>query len=236
VTNDTKNNKAQDEKATDTLADAATDAAAGSADAAVATTNDDADVIDMDADAPLNKVMLYAFDEARQKLEQGSDVEPFTVILAGEELYVESHPGDDIVECFNSARKTMFEMDLLADAYVFCYDGYVQLDEGARDALIVERAEKTAEVGEAFALLYTMDEEGDGSIEFEDAIFGLGEAPSLFGAGEFDVELLEGFDAELSEALGDQSDDGACCADSSCCCGEPDKAFDKMSDNKANNA
>lgn len=160
-----------------------------------------------DETIPLDKVVLYAFDEARQKLEQGSDVEPFTVILAGENLFIESHPGDDIVECFNSARKTIFDMELLADAYVFCYDGYIQLDEGTRDALIAERATKDDEVGEAFALLYRIDEDGDGSIEFEETIFGLGEAPSLFGASEFGEDQLEGFDEELEDSIEEQLDD-----------------------------
>jgi len=153
----------------------------------------------LDEEKPLDKVVLYAFDEARQKLEQGSDVEPFTIIVSGENLYIESHPGEDIVECFNSARKTLFEMELLADAYVFCYDGYVQFDEGARDALIAERAEKTDEVGEAFALLYTIDEDGDGSIEFDELFYHLGEAPSLYGASEFDEDQFESFDDDELE-------------------------------------
>ena len=161
----------------------------------------------LDAQAPLDRVVFYALDEARQKLEQGNEVEPFTVIVSGENLYIESHPGDDIVECFNSARKTLFDMELLADAYVFCYDGYVQLDGGARDALIAERATKTDEVGEAFALLYTIDEDGDGSIEFEDSLYHLGEAPSLYGAGEFGEDLIESFDDDGFEDSEDFDDD-----------------------------
>ena len=160
----------------------------------------------LNADEPMDKIVFYAFDEARQKLEQGHDVEPFTVVLAGDDLYIESHPGEDIVECFNSARKTISDMSLLADGYVFCYDGYVQMDEGPRDGLIAERAEKDDEVGEAFVLFYRMDEGEEGSIEFEDTIFGLGEAPSLFGADEFDDEQLEGFDDEMPEGDEDTYD------------------------------
>jgi len=163
----------------------------------------------LDAQEPLDKVVFFALDEARQKLEQGGEVEPFTVIVSGDNLFIESHPGDDIVECFNSARKTLFDMELLADAYVFCYDGYVQLDGDTRDALIAERAVKTDEVGEAFALLYTIDEEGDGSIEFEDSLYHLGEAPSLYGASEFDEGQFEDYDDDETEDSDDEESEGS---------------------------
>ncbi|MDR3307739.1 MAG: hypothetical protein LBS58_02415 [Coriobacteriales bacterium] len=143
-------------------------------------------------DDPLDKVVLYAFDQARQKLEEGGIVEPFTILVKGENLYIESHPGEDAVECFNSARKTVFEMEQASDAYVFCYDGYVDLDEGTRDALVVERARKDDDLGEAFAILYTEDEDDEeGGIEFEDSIYDLGEASSLYKEEPFTPEDLE---------------------------------------------
>ena len=86
----------------------------------------------------------------------------------------------------------------------------MQLDEGTHDALIAERAGKDDEIGEAFALLYTIDEENDGSIAFDETIFGLGEAPSLFGADEFEVDQLESlddFDEDLPETSDEESDE-----------------------------
>lgn len=150
----------------------------------------------LSVDDALEKVVLYAFDEASQKLEQCGIVEPFTILIEGENLYVESHPGDDVAECFDSARKTVFEMTNMIDAYVFCYDGYIELDEGPADALITESAKKNAEVGEAVALIYT---ERDGIVTFRDSLVSLGEAPTLFGAEVFDQSQLE--------EIGDESED-----------------------------
>ena len=148
----------------------------------------------LDAGVSFDKMVFFAFDEARQKLEQGGEVEPFAVTLSGDDLYVESHPGESIIDCFNSARIAIDTMRSLISAYVFCYDGYVNLDEGTHDALIAERAQKDDEVGEAFALFYHVDEEGGGLIEFDEEVFSLGEAPSLFITDEFDETSLEGFD------------------------------------------
>ncbi|MDR3053041.1 MAG: hypothetical protein LBU48_04195 [Coriobacteriales bacterium] len=144
---------------------------------------------EMSSEDALEKVVLYAFDEAREKLAQGGIFEPFTVIISGENLYIESHPGEDAVECFNSARKTVFQMENQADAYVFCYDGYVDLEDGTHDALVAETASKGDDAGEAYAQLYTEDDDG---ITFEDeTLYSLGEAPTLFGAEEFTPEQLE---------------------------------------------
>jgi hypothetical protein len=147
----------------------------------------------LDAEKALDKVVFFAFDEARQKLEQGAEFEPFTILVEGDQLHIESHPGDDAVECFNSARKAVLAMELLSDAYVFCYDGFVSLDDGTRDAIVVERAEKDADVGEAFALLYDFDEKTS-TLNLEETVYMLGEAPSLFFADEFDGDELEEFD------------------------------------------
>jgi len=153
----------------------------------------------LDEKVPRDKVVLYAFDEARQKLEQAGAFEPFTVILAQEQLYVESHQGDSAVECFNSARRTVQQMADLADAYVFCYDGYVTLEDGVHDALVAERAAKDDELAEAFALVYTIEDgEADGALAFEEDVCGLGEASSLFSAEEFTPDALEVLDDDGS--------------------------------------
>ena len=171
----------------------------------------------LDADFPLDKVVFYAFDEACQKLEQTNEVEPFTVVVSGDNLYVESHPGSTIDECFDSARNAIEIMTQLADAYVFCYDGYVKLDGRTRDALIAERAKKGDKEGEAFAMFYHIDE--DGSVSFEDAIYDVGEAASLFLSSEFDEQADEQaeaqaevqpearFDAQANGQIGEQADE-----------------------------
>ena len=52
----------------------------------------------------LEKVLLFALDEAKEKMEQGSDVVPFTALVVKENLFIESHPGDSAEECFGYAR------------------------------------------------------------------------------------------------------------------------------------
>lgn len=136
----------------------------------------------------LDKVILYAFDQAQQKLEQGGFVEPFTILIEGDNLKIENHTGEDAAECFESARLSIYAMDKLINAYVFCYDGYVELDDETRDALIVEYASKGDESGEALALLYT--EDGD-SLTFDDNLYSLGEAPTFFGSKKITSDQLE---------------------------------------------
>jgi hypothetical protein len=129
----------------------------------------------------LEKVAFYAFDQAQLRLEQSGYVEPFTILIEGDNLLVENHPGEDAAECFESARRTVYVMQSKISAYVFCYDGYVELDEGTRDAIIVERASKGDEMGEALAMMYSED---DDSLVFEDEIYCLGEGPSFFNTAE----------------------------------------------------
>ena len=143
---------------------------------------------ELETDDLMEKVTLYAFDQAIQKLEQGGIVEPFTILIEGENLKIESHSGEDAAECFESARRTIYVMEKLTDAYVFCYDGYVEMEDETKDALIVERAFKGDVNGEALALMYTEDED---NLTFEDDIYSLGESPSLFNSEEITSDQLE---------------------------------------------
>lgn len=125
----------------------------------------------------LEKIALYAFDEAQQKLEEAGDFTPFTVLLQGENLYIETQPGDDAPECFESARKTVLAAQDAVESYVFCYDGYVDLDEGEHDAIIAEAADRGQDQAYALCLLYHRD--GDTLVFHESAEY-LGETPCLF--------------------------------------------------------
>jgi hypothetical protein len=82
-------------------------------------------------------------------------------------------------------------LEHVLDAYVFAYDGYVSTNEGIRDAIIVERGKPGEETAEAFATLYTLDEEGDGTLHFEEGVYDLGEAASLLQGVEATSEDLE---------------------------------------------
>ncbi|MDR2108849.1 MAG: hypothetical protein LBP28_05265 [Coriobacteriales bacterium] len=124
----------------------------------------------------LDKIVFFAFDEAREKLEQSGSFEPFTVLLAGEELYVETHGGEQPAESLESARRTISEMFNLVSAYAFCYDGYLNSDEERRDAIIVERASKGDATAEVFALLYDATEAAGGDATEAEGVAGAAEA------------------------------------------------------------
>lgn len=156
-------------------------------DAIDASAADTEDLLGLTIDEARERAVLFAFDEAKTILEQGGQLVPFSVMVVGEDLYVENHPGEDVAECFSSAQKKIFSMQLKIDSYVFCYDGYVELDDETKDAIIAESALSGEESARAYALLY--EEKGD-TLVFEDALADLGEAPVLFLDGPFSLEEL----------------------------------------------
>ena len=48
-----------------------------------------------------------ALDEAKEKIEGGEDVIPFTTLVVKDNLFIESHPGDSAEECFEAAEKNV---------------------------------------------------------------------------------------------------------------------------------
>ena len=141
----------------------------------------------------LEKVLLFALDEAKEKMEQGSDVVPFTALVVKENLFIESHPGDSAEECFEYARHTV-EGARGAEAYALCYDGYVEIDDGTKDALIAEGGVPGEDEGYAVGYLYSVNDEGEATFEEEPAY--IGEAPNymadLKDASEYDEEDIDG--------------------------------------------
>lgn len=124
----------------------------------------------------LERVLVFALDEAKGKIEGGEDVIPFTVLVVKDNLFIESHPGDSAEECFEAAEKNV-RGARGADCYAFCYDGYIETDDGVKDALISEGGVPGAEEGYAVAYLYEVDDEGAYSFESEAAY--IGEAPNF---------------------------------------------------------
>ena len=124
----------------------------------------------------LEKVLLFSLDEAKQKLTQSNEVVPFTALAVKENLFIESHPGESVEACFNAARHTVQHAQG-AQAYALCYDGYVEVDEGTKDALIAEGGVPGADKGFAVGYLYECSE--DGVVEFEDEPAYIGEAPNF---------------------------------------------------------
>lgn len=123
----------------------------------------------------LEKVLLFALDEAKDKMSQGADVIPFTALVVKDNLFIETHPGENADECFKFAQHTV-EGARGAEAYALCYDGYIETDDGVKDALIAEGGVPGDETGHAVGYLYTV--EGD-EVVFEEEPAYVGEAPNF---------------------------------------------------------
>lgn len=127
----------------------------------------------------LEKVLLFSLEEAKEKMLEGSDVVPFTALVVKDNLFIENHPGESAEECFNFARHTV-QNARGADAYALCYDGYVEIDDGTKDALIAEGGVPGEDEGYAVGFLYEADDEG--KLVFEDEAAYIGEAPNFMVA------------------------------------------------------
>lgn len=110
-----------------------------------------------DVDDTLKTVIIAVLNEAADKMEAGEEVVPFTGLAVKENLFIETHPGEDTEKIFLAARKEV-QGARGATAYAFCYDGYLDTEDGAVDALIAEGGLPGEEQGFAFGYLY--DEDG----------------------------------------------------------------------------
>lgn len=139
----------------------------------------------------LEKVLLFALGEAKEKAAKGEDVIPFTALVVKDNLFLESHPGESAEECFAFAQHTV-QGARGAEAYALCYDGYIETDDGVKDALIAEGGVPGADTGHAISYLY---EEGAEGPVFEEEAAYVGEAPNfmvaLRAAADYDDEDID---------------------------------------------
>lgn len=120
----------------------------------------------------LERVLLFALDEAREKLADGGEVVPFTAVELGDNIIVETYPGENAQECLDQARAAIQGMTGI-DCYALCYDGYVETEDGDIDALISEGGMLGDETGHAVGYLYEISgDEGDMYIEEDPAYIG----------------------------------------------------------------
>lgn len=122
----------------------------------------------------LESVLRYCLKDARERMEKGESITPFSALAVGETLFMEQHPGNEPAESFSSARRTVCSARG-AQAYGFCYDGFIDVDgpDGGRekrDCVIAEGGTPGAEHGHAIGLVYQTD--GEGAVEFnEDPVY-----------------------------------------------------------------
>jgi hypothetical protein len=135
--------------------------------------DDNQEVIELSED--LQKVVLYAFDEAEAKLGGEEGLIPFTIVMSGENLAIDEHGGESAEECRESARKAVALDPASVDGYVFVYDGYIEPEDdpdNMLDAIILEFAEPDSEYATVLCKLYTDDGEGNFDVDEEIAIAG----------------------------------------------------------------
>ena len=163
------------------------------------------DLVDIDLDEDLQKMLFFALDEAIGKLDEGDDVVPFTCTLAGDDIFVDCFDTDDSENCHLEAASALHVIEHLAEAYVLCYDGYIEFEDGSEsDMLIAEVGQKDEPVAYAFGLIYEIDENNKAACD--DALVDLGETQNLF-----DPKLVAAAQS-MSEA---SANAGACTADKS---------------------
>ena len=139
----------------------------------------------------LEKVLVFSLEEAKEKMLNGADVVPFTSLVVKENFFIENHPGDSVEECFAFAKHTV-ENARGADAYAFVYDGYIDTDDGTKDAIIGEGGIPGEDSGYAVGYIYTLS---DDKPTFEDQIAYIGEAPNFMSglkdASSYDEEEID---------------------------------------------
>lgn len=124
----------------------------------------------LEMDEVQEQVIMYCIEEAKEKLIATGTFEPFTVVVAGEDMTIETHPGDDPEAIQKAAKSAVSSASSFATHYCFCFDGFLDTDQGEIDAIIVQTAQRDMEKAYVIAGLYRIDESGDGSIEFEDGL------------------------------------------------------------------
>lgn len=127
-------------------------------------------------DEVLTKVLQYVIVEAQERIEKDGDFAPFTAVAVKDTLILETLEGDVPDEFYSMARHTVQGVKG-ADAYGFCYDGYLDTDDGERDAIIAEGGVPGQLEGEAVCLVY--EDKEDGTREYFKPIAYIGKAPNF---------------------------------------------------------
>ena len=124
----------------------------------------------------LVSLLNYVVEEAKKKFEEDGDFVPFTAVAVADTLFLESVEGGEPDEMYAFAKHTV-EHVRGADAYALCYDGYLETNQGQRDAIIAEGGVPGALQGEAIGLLYDVKE--DGTRTYHENIAYIGKAPNF---------------------------------------------------------
>lgn len=149
----------------------------------------------------LQKLLQYLVREARKNMEEEQGFAPFVGVAVGESLVLEEISGEEPADVYRMAKHTV-EGTTGAQGYGLCYDGYVDTDEGQKDAIIAEGGMAGVPEGYAIALLYNVDQENE-KFEFVPPISYIGPAPNFMALTFNDTDS-----AEESAAPSEQEPEG----------------------------
>lgn len=130
-------------------------------------------------DKTLEEVLIAALNEAKRVfLENNGELVPFTALASEGMLEIAPHGVGEVDDCFAAAERYVAASEG-KDAYAFCYDGFVDTDDGQCDILIAEGGLPGEQEGHAIGLIYSLPEEEGGEIEIDDEAVYVGPAPNF---------------------------------------------------------
>lgn len=138
-----------------------------------------AETVELKLTDAMRAALDHALADARACLESDGGMMPFTVICTSDGYEVHEHPGDDVEETYGSVR-TLIAREL-PEAYLFSYDGFIDLDAGREDAVLCEIARRGVAAADLLALPYSRD--AAGAPVFADAPVSVGKAKVLYPSG-----------------------------------------------------
>lgn len=163
-------------------------------------------------DELLQRLLQYLVREARDRMEADQEFAPFVGVAVKDALVLEEIVGEEPDDVYRMAKHTV-EGTRGAQAYGLCYDGYIDTDEGQRDAIIAEGGMAGQPEGYAICLLYNVGEE-DEELEFIPPISYVGMAPNFMAfltndepVASYDDEDLEANAIEDEEVSTPESED-----------------------------
>lgn len=151
----------------------------------------------LEMDETLEKIVFYCLDEAKGKLESDGECAPFTVVVSGDQMFVENYPDEGVEMCRANAEANVKTASTFASHYAFCYDGFLETNQGALDAVIVEAADCDMERAYVIGLLYTQGDDGAHSFKEQPAFIDY--TPTFFDAEA--VAHAQGADGEEEDEL-----------------------------------
>lgn len=120
----------------------------------------------------------HAFADARECLEADGGMVPFSVLCTSDGFDVSEHPGETVDDVYNS-MKTLVAREM-PEAYVFSYDGFVELASGREEAIICEIARRGDAQAAILAQTYVVSGR---SYDFAPDFAYAGPTPQLYPSG-----------------------------------------------------